>query len=497
MIAHKTPGVYVEEISTLPRSVVPVSTAIPAFIGYTEKAELQDGTSLKNIPTRISSLLEYELFFGGPPKQSFTVEVGPNKQRVSDETDIDIQVEVKKAEILLNEHSPFRMFYALRMFFANGGGPCHILSVEAGYEDNTGNPKTVNKALLGSTGGLKIIEKLDEVTLLLFPDIDGLDETDYYGLYGEALDQCNKLKDRFTLIDVKQDVSANTGNNIVDASGVMRSELTGDFLNYGAAYYPWLNTSLAYIYEESDITLKQDIGTLDENGDPIADDPKELNEKTLDAADSIVKNSRFLADLDNLIQSLPVLMPPTSAIAGIYTRVDADRGVFKAPANVAVNNIVGLTETISDDEQQDLNVHPSGKSINAIRFFTNKGILVWGARTLDGNSNEFRYVPVRRFFILAEESIKKATEAYVFEPNDDNTWGRIKALIENFLILQWRAGALQGATPEQAFFVNVGLGETMTSLDILEGRLIIEVGLAAVRPAEFIILRFSHKLAES
>jgi phage tail sheath protein FI len=85
----------------------------------------------------------------------------------------------------------------------------------------------------------------------------------------------------------------------------------------------------------------------------------------------------------------------------------------------------------------------------------------------------------------------------VFEPNDDNTWGRIKALIENFLILQWRAGALQGATPEQAFFVNVGLGETMTSLDILEGRLIIEVGLAAVRPAEFIILRFSHKLAES
>jgi hypothetical protein len=146
----------------------------------------------------------------------------------------------------------------------------------------------------------------------------------------------------------------------------------------------------------------------------------------------------------------------------------------------------------------NLNVDPtSGKSINAIRYFTGKGVLIWGSRTLAGNDNEWRYVPVRRFFNFAEESIKKGTEWVVFEPNDANTWARVKAMIENFLLKQWRAGALAGAKPEHAFFVKVGLGVTMTALDILEGRMNIEIGMAVVRPAEFIILKFSHKLQES
>jgi Bacteriophage tail sheath protein len=123
--------------------------------------------------------------------------------------------------------------------------------------------------------------------------------------------------------------------------------------------------------------------------------------------------------------------------------------------------------------------------------------LVWGARTLAGNDNEWRYVSVRRFFIFVEESTKKATEQFTFEPNDANTWVKVQAMIENFLTTQWRAGALQGIKPEHAFYVAVGLGKTMTPLDILEGRMIVEIGMAAVRPAEFIILRFSHKMAES
>ncbi|WP_452598746.1 phage tail sheath family protein, partial [Pontimicrobium sp. MEBiC01747] len=139
----------------------------------------------------------------------------------------------------------------------------------------------------------------------------------------------------------------------------------------------------------------------------------------------------------------------------------------------------------------------AGKSINAIRSFTGKGVLVWGARTLAGNDNEWRYVPVRRFFNMVEESVKKATEQFVFEPNDANTWVRIKAMINNFLTLQWRAGALAGPTPESAFYVNIGLGETMTAQDILEGNMIVEIGMAAVRPAEFIVLKFSHKMQEA
>jgi phage tail sheath protein FI len=123
--------------------------------------------------------------------------------------------------------------------------------------------------------------------------------------------------------------------------------------------------------------------------------------------------------------------------------------------------------------------------------------MVWGARTLSGNDNEWRYVPVRRFFIYAEESIKKACDTFVFEGNDASTWVKVRAMIENWLTLQWRAGALAGAKPEDAFYVHIGLGQTMTAVDILEGRMVVEIGLAVVRPAEFIILRFSHKMQES
>lgn len=138
----------------------------------------------------------------------------------------------------------------------------------------------------------------------------------------------------------------------------------------------------------------------------------------------------------------------------------------------------------------------SGKSVNAIRFFTGKGILVWGARTLDGNSNEWRYVSVRRLFNYIEESVQKSTAWAVFQPNDSSTWMKIQCQIENFLTSLWREGALAGATPDKAFFVNVGLGVTMTADDIYNGNLIVEIGLAAVRPAEFIILQFSHKVQE-
>jgi uncharacterized protein len=130
-------------------------------------------------------------------------------------------------------------------------------------------------------------------------------------------------------------------------------------------------------------------------------------------------------------------------------------------------------------------------------LFTGKGNLVWGARTLDGNSNEWRFISVRRLFITVEESAKKATFFFVFEPNDANTWIKVRAMLENYLTLLWREGALAGAKPEHAFFVKCGLGQTMTSQDILDGKLIVEIGMAAVRPAEFIIIRFMHKLQES
>lgn len=191
-------------------------------------------------------------------------------------------------------------------------------------------------------------------------------------------------------------------------------------------------------------------------------------------------------------------LPPSGAIAGVFAMVDEARGVWKAPANVSLGGVNDLTVLIDNKDQEDLNIDVNGgKSINAIRAFTGRGILVWGARTLAGNDNEWRYVPVRRFFNMVEESIKKSTNWAVFEPNDANTWIKVKSMIENYLTQKWRDGALAGAKADDAFFVKVGLGVTMTAQDILEGRMNVEIGMAVVRPAEFIILKFSHKMQRS
>ncbi len=198
------------------------------------------------------------------------------------------------------------------------------------------------------------------------------------------------------------------------------------------------------------------------------------------------------------MQTALSVVPPCGAVAGVYAAVDRTRGVWKAPANVSLNSVVGPRVMIDNTTQDGLNVDTeAGKSINAIRAFTGKGTLVWGARTLDGNSNEWRYVSVRRLFNMVEESVKKSTSPFVFEPNDANTWVKVKGMIDNYLTILWRQGALAGAKPEHAFFVKIGLGQTMTAIDVLEGRMNVEIGMAAVRPAEFIILKFSHKMQES
>jgi uncharacterized protein len=212
----------------------------------------------------------------------------------------------------------------------------------------------------------------------------------------------------------------------------------------------------------------------------------------------LVSKSALYSTIVRAAQATSIVLPPSGAVVGVYAAVDTARGVWKAPANVGLSNVIGPTVLMNDKDQEEINVDVNaGKSINAIRSFTGKGTLIWGARTLAGNDNEWRYISVRRFFNMVEESVKKASGQFVFEPNDANTWVKVRAMIENFLTLQWRAGALAGAKPEHAFFVRCGLGQTMTAEDILNGIMIVEIGMAVVRPAEFIVLRFSHKMQES
>ncbi|MFK7762649.1 MAG: phage tail sheath C-terminal domain-containing protein [Roseobacter sp.] len=202
-------------------------------------------------------------------------------------------------------------------------------------------------------------------------------------------------------------------------------------------------------------------------------------------------------DVMNAITKFMNVMPPSAAMAGVYTAVDNQRGVWKAPANVSVAGVTGPMVNIDHAQQENLNVSTTGKSINAIRPFVGEGTLVWGARTLDGNSLDWRYINVRRTMIMIEESIRLAAKAYVFEPNTAQTWVTIRSMIENFLTSVWKAGGLAGAVPTDAFSVHVGLGETMTPVDILEGKLLITVLVAVSRPAEFIEITFQQQMQKS
>jgi uncharacterized protein len=213
---------------------------------------------------------------------------------------------------------------------------------------------------------------------------------------------------------------------------------------------------------------------------------------------ALLENFGTYANLIRGINNTLTTCPPSGAVAGVYSLVDNQRGVWKSPANVSLNSVVGPVVSFDISDTDGLNVDPvAGKSINAIRAFSGKGTLVWGARTLAGNDNERRYVVVRRFFNMVEESVKKSTYWAVFEPNDANSWVKVRGMIENYLTQKWREGALAGAAPKDAFFVRCGLGVTMNAQDVLEGRMIVQIGMAVVRPAEFIIIQFSHKLQTS
>ncbi|HYH56094.1 MAG TPA: phage tail sheath C-terminal domain-containing protein [Anseongella sp.] len=476
LAALKTPGVYIDEVPKFPPSVAQVETAIPAFIGYTRNIEL-NGETLVNKPVRIQSMMEYETIFGVRLETfSAVVDADPEGNRAV-------------ATWPAAPTASYRMYYALQMYFANGGGPCYIVSIGG---DNTAQPFTLDD----HTKGLAAIAKEDEPTLLVFPDAEGIqDPTDFYQVYQQALAQCNLLKDRFTLCDIYQgnlDYNDPAGTNVIDDPNVgFRNLIGNNFLLYGAAYYPHLETTLSYTYNEETLAIT---GT----GVPADTVLRMASPSDADKEKSLFhSHNDIYHKIKAAIADLPIVLPPSSTIAGVYANVDSTRGVWKSPANVSLSFVRKPAVVIDDTDQEKLNVDTSGKSVNAIRKFTGKGILVWGARTMDGNSNEWRYVSVRRFFNMVEESTKKASEPFVFEPNDRNTWVKVQAMIENFLTLQWRAGALAGAKPEHAFYVKVGLGQTMTALDILEGRMIIEIGMAVVRPAEFIILRFSHKMQES
>ncbi|MCY4333704.1 MAG: phage tail sheath subtilisin-like domain-containing protein [Litoreibacter sp.] len=774
MAVMKTPGVYIVEKNAFPNSVVQVATAVPAFIGYTEKA-MNGNLAIPNVPTRLTSMVEFHNYFGGAPSPEFEIVSHAPREGVSPlsidgatlppelpEAIFNMTVDGNTTKFELVQTNPaYALYGAMRLFFQNGGGACYVTSIGT-YEDAI-EPKPM-------TDALALLKKEPEPTMIVIPDLTRLPFADAISVQQQVLKHCGaEMKSRFAILDIPGgylDENSERGKPVQR----FRDALGTNNLDFGAAYYPWLNTS---VFQSADFTfenikfenrkklislLKRSVksdeaivpeiervgtpmlsgdftisvekggtatlktmdfsaadesspateldytldykdehmpGVLKLDGEADAENPlkaftqKQLedgkvtfehdptkgqngegyftftvtdedkvtsarqtvkivfgarvlalpdvvsgketsigdevlkgvtgakkksvkivgadavSDEQIDADPAVEKAVRDAAeddsklpavetakaaalaksegktltvpktgvwtvndekdeviftpekefqgaevsirftydgpdgevepqDLKFLLDGAPYVadpgededpavtidktmrvvaplykdimdamakyvntMAPSAAMAGIYTAVDNSRGVWKAPANVSVNSVISPTVNIDHAQQENLNVSTTGKSINAIRPFVGEGTLVWGARTLDGNSLDWRYVSVRRTMIMIEESIRLASKAYVFEPNTANTWVTMRSMIENFLNGVWKAGGLAGAVPTDAFSVHVGLGETMTPEDILEGILRITVLVAVTRPAEFIEITFQQQMQKS
>lgn len=538
----KTPGVYIVEKSAFPNSVVEAPTAIPAFIGITEKAQ-NGADSLSGKPWKITSMTEFQQYFGGAPAPEFALSVIDSPEKDATEIFYGIESAFKdengKTRLLrvVNRSNPYSLYYHMVMFFANGGGTCYIVSIGTYNEKDTkGNLLKVDKDNVKKA--LDDLKKEQEITMVVVPE--AASTPDCKDIQTQMLAHCGEMMNRFAILDVQPKT---TGNETMDDQiKTFRTNVGANYLSYGAAYYPWLNTS---VLSDKDIDgtvltwdYTQEAPVLKPFFDPKSEFPKYFSSafeeikkgtKTVtvevtegedeEATSTEEKEVPFtpdeLAALKNnlhnaLLQNFPGyqyivdkvreklnLLPPSAAMAGLYTMVDNTRGVWKAPANVSVNYVNSPTENIDNAMQEDLNMPMNGKAVNAIRTFPGEGIKVWGARTLDGNSQDWRYVNVRRTMMFLEESVKNAAKAYVFEPNVAATWMNVRSMIDNFLRSVWKRGGLAGATPEDAYEIHVGLGDTMTANDILDGIMRITVLVAITRPAEFIEITFQQQMQKS
>lgn len=515
----KTPGVYIVEKNAFPNSVVEVSTAVPAFVGYTQKAENR-GNSLQNRPWRITSMAEFHQYFGFGPTADYVrfslSKVEGTPPAASPETPLAERdatpLTVRKTGYLIAQTQGFYLlYYSMLHFYQNGGGPCYIVSVGE-YKADAGIQIEADKL----TKGIAELAKEQEPTMVVVPEAVLLKKADCDSVQQAALLHCGQvMKNRIAILDIWEGYKER--NQEPDCIAGFRDSIGINDLDFGTAYYPWVNTTIvqeqdlsyANIDTESQDTLiqciKDEIAGLGLPPAKLAAQSAEVEKiKTVtDVAEvallakSLKTISPFFNNIMGEMRKRLNVLPPGAAMAGIYTMVDNSRGVWKAPANVSLNSVVSPTVPISHEQQEDLNVTPQGKSINAIRAFIGEGTLVWGARTLDGNSLDWRYVNVRRTMIMLEESIRLAAKAMVFEPNVANTWVTMKSMISNFLTGIWKRGGLAGAVPEDAFSVHVGLGETMTPEDILEGILRVTVLVAITRPAEFIEITFQQQMQKS
>ena len=519
----KTPGVYINETNAFPNSVVGVETAVPAFIGYTPQA-LFEGKSYTNVAQKITSFAEFQAIYCYPnpqapaePAKQYKPQYYLEEQKQQPDNGPYIEIDNTFYSILPDPNTIYYFYNSIRLFYENGGGDAYIVSVGT-YGASSGKPIEVGEQIVNPNvqlndllEGLALLKNEEEPTMYICPEATLLSVEENGTLMQEMLLQNTEMQTAISIFDV---IGGKDPDPIMYTNDIetFRNSTGNNGLMFGTAYYPFVGTTIMQANDldysnlfGGDVTKLEAILISEETiNESVAAIFKEIKDENSKMTVSQLNNALLIAsktysDIMNLVLNDANLLPPSGGMAGVITINDNQNGVWNAPANTSMVGAVSLPINLSESQQRDLNVDAvTGKSINAIRNFSGGlGILIWGARTLDGNSLDWKYLSVRRTMTFLEQSCKLATHAYVFQPNVKNTWEAVKAMIGSFLNSVWKEGGLQGAKASDAFSVECGLGTTMTSEDILNGFMNVTVKVAVVRPAEFIVITFQQEMATS
>ena len=464
-MAYTYPGVYIEEVSSGVRPIESATTSTAAFIGQiTQKVKQVDGVDvpvepiLPAAPTLIFSWADYVKWFGGIQDEGI---------------------------------NPDPMGLAVYNFFLNGGGEAYIVRVVRVGTDS--EAEAYVKAFAS-------LEKIRDISIICLPGKawGGTGAATNNAIIDSAVSHAEEMQNRMVIVDVAANVK------LVDKNAA--TDLNLPSAPFSVTYYPWLEVANPFFAPgdeeptiklgdaENNVTTADAAVTTAEAG--VAD---ATGAQDIQAAKEALRKAQN--DLKAAERVRASLLPPTFTIApssfaaGMWAKIDGRRGVWKAPAGVesSLLGVAGLADDVDDKLQGQLN--PVG--VNCIRRIPGAGPVIWGSRTLSTLSDpEWRYVPVRRTANMIEESIYTNIQWAVFEPNDHRLWSSLRVNIDAFMNGLWRAGAFQGESASDAYFVRCGLGATMKQDDIDAGRVIVEVGFAPLKPAEFVIVRIQQKVAQ-
>ncbi len=502
---YLSPGVYVEEVERGAKPIEGVGTAVAGFVGYAERGPL-------NQPTFIANWTQFSETFGGFMPRSYLAD-------------------------------------AVYGYFHNGGGSCYIMRVPAGgeTEEEPGGPTRalpVKADAALETLRVESLEAEQPVEIEVAPASEEEAEDAFNFIVRQAGEEevyenvtLSKARGARNVVEVVNKASTLVRVVDLEASGTLSERVPA----VGTYHIEARETTALAVTEATpelfvgdtaertgvsgfeavdeitmicapDVMAAYQAGQLSEDQvkaiqlamlahcetmkdrfailDPLPDlSPQAVKEWRLERAGYDSKYGALYYPWIEIADGMDdgvMAIPPSGHMAGIYARSDTERGVHKAPANEVVRGAIGLATQVTRSEQDILN--PQG--INCIRAFPGRGIRVWGARTLSSNA-AWRYVNVRRLFNFVEESIEVGTQWVVFEPNDVDLWERVKRDITAFLTRVWRDGALFGTTPAEAFYVKCD--EELNPVEVRDaGQLIVEIGLAPVKPAEFVIFRISQ-----